>query len=54
MIRLLIWIAYAVYAYVTYRIFETDHGLAIAAAAVGLAAVFIEGRIHFARARRRS
>ena len=54
MIRLLIWSVYGVYAYITYRIFETDHGFAIAAAIVGLAAVLIEGRIHFARARRRS
>ena len=54
MIKLLIWIAYAVYAYIIYRIFKISHATAITLAWLGLAAVFIEGRIHFARARRRS
>ena len=54
MIRLLIWIPYVVYACIVCWIFQVSHATAIALACLGLVVVLAEGRIHFARARRRS
>lgn len=44
--RALIWLAFLANAYITYRMFEISHDLAIGYAAAWLLVVFIAGNRH--------